>query len=554
MDNPISKGEFYWVRNYALAIVLITSIPYFIGFSMQGEDWRFTGFVFGVEDGNSYIAKMMSGSFGSWLFRSPYTSYPQKGTIFFIPYILLGKLASSPGLHEQLVALYHLFRMIAVMLMIYSNYHFIAIFVSRTYWRRIGLVLATVGGGLGWLLPLFGKESWLGSIPLEFYSPESFGFLSLFGLPHLAMARALLLWGFVEYISLSERKSVGSYSLENGKPILSFIKENLLGLLWFLLSLFQPMYVVIGWIVIAIHLTLIFLIENKFNTLKLSLLLKETRRILFSFVISSPLVIYTFIVSLFDPYGISWLKQNVLLSPHPLHYLLAYGLMLPFSILGGYLSLKEPSRRCLLLLGWFAIFPFLVYAPLNVQRRFAEGIWVVCVVLAIKGLSHFTCEKFLSHKIFTTLMFVLSLLSTFLLWVGSISSSLQPSPPIYRNANEVRAFEYFQNRTIKDKVVLASHSTSNALVAWAPVKVIVGHGPESKDLSILMEQIEGFFGQKMSNVDRVNFLKGEKIDYVFWGPYERRLGEWNPNTAPFLIKVYESEGFEIFKFLNFSSN
>jgi len=79
----------------------VTMLPYLLGYASQGDAWRFTGFVFGVEDGNSYIAKMLSGSAGAWLFRTPYTPEAQRGVLAFLPYILLGKLASPPGLHEQ---------------------------------------------------------------------------------------------------------------------------------------------------------------------------------------------------------------------------------------------------------------------------------------------------------------------------------------------------------------------------------------------------------------------------------------------------------------------
>ena len=92
----MTTKERRWVIITTLIILSITSIPYFIGFMKQGDEWYFTGFVFGVEDGNSYIAKMLSGTAGNWLFRSPYSAYYQKGFIAFLPYLLIGKLVSGP--------------------------------------------------------------------------------------------------------------------------------------------------------------------------------------------------------------------------------------------------------------------------------------------------------------------------------------------------------------------------------------------------------------------------------------------------------------------------
>ncbi|MGD8633386.1 MAG: hypothetical protein PVF85_07435, partial [Anaerolineales bacterium] len=66
-----SQIRCFWL--FAALVAILTSIPYVLGFAAQGSDWAFTGFVFGVEDGNSYIAKMLLGSSGDWLFRSPYS-------------------------------------------------------------------------------------------------------------------------------------------------------------------------------------------------------------------------------------------------------------------------------------------------------------------------------------------------------------------------------------------------------------------------------------------------------------------------------------------------
>ncbi len=167
---------------FAVTVMLITLLPYLVGYAVQGADWRFTGFMIGVEDGNSYIAKMLSSSAGAWLFRTPYTAYPQRGVLTYIPYFLLGKLAAAPGLHDQLVALYQIFRLVGGYLAILATYDFIAYFIRKVALRRFGLALAVLGGGLGWVLLLAGKDGWLGSLPLEFYSPESFGFLGLFGI------------------------------------------------------------------------------------------------------------------------------------------------------------------------------------------------------------------------------------------------------------------------------------------------------------------------------------------------------------------------------------
>jgi hypothetical protein len=98
-------------------------------------------------------------------------------------------------MHEQLVALFHLARIAAGIAMFLAVYRFLAAFFESIALRRWGLIAAAFGGGFGWIL--LAK----GAYPLEFTSPEAFGFLSLFGLPHLAAARALLLLSLAWMIS-----------------------------------------------------------------------------------------------------------------------------------------------------------------------------------------------------------------------------------------------------------------------------------------------------------------------------------------------------------------
>ncbi len=297
----------------AVLVVLITLIPYLVGYSSQGEEWRFTGFVIGVEDGNSYIAKMLAGAAGDWLFKSPYSSQNQQGVVAFLPYILLGKLASGPGQHEQLIALFQLFRILGVFLVVLASYDFITIFIRNKNLRMWALAIIILGGGSGWVLVLLQQKNFLGSVPLEFISPESFGFLGILGFPHLAVARALLLWG------------MGSY--------LKKTKGYLAGLFWLVLGLFQPMVVVIAWAVISFHgmITIFDLAISKKLSVKDNLFeVKDAiKKPLQSIFLSSPIVLYTGIAFLSDPYLIGWASQNLLPSPHIGHYIIAYGLLLP---------------------------------------------------------------------------------------------------------------------------------------------------------------------------------------------------------------------------------
>ena len=52
-------------------------------------------------------------------------------------------------------------------------------------------------------------------------------------------------------------------------------------------------------------------------------------------LVALPFVVYNFFALNQDPFLQRWTAQSSIPSPHPLHYLLAYGVMLIPAILGG---------------------------------------------------------------------------------------------------------------------------------------------------------------------------------------------------------------------------
>lgn len=525
----MTASEKRWVWTLSLVILAITTIPYALGYWTQGGAWRFTGFFMGVEDGNSYIAKMLIGTSGEWLFRTPYTAYPQNGFMAFVPYFLLGKLVSPPGQHEQLVALFQVFRWLGGWLMSLATYRFIAFFVENPRLRKLGTLLAILGGGLGWLALLGLQPMWGERIPLEFYSPETFGFLSLFTLPHLALGRALLLLGILAYWRAYETPPSNSKMLLNG-------------LLWLGLGLMQPLTVLIAWMVVGLDFVIRvaawrwgwFETQNwKGGMINAAVMI----------TCSAPVAIYTAVSFLSDPFLKDWSGQNIILSPPPGDYLMAYGLLLPFVYLGVRQILKLGRGPGWTLLGWGALLPVLAYFPYNLQRRLPEGIWVVLVVLAMLGLSKIKGRWAVLSRVVLFSSFVMTLM----IFAGSLLSLFQVKAPIYRAADEVRAFEFLQTSVRDFPVVLAAYDTANAMPAWAAVHTVIGHGPESVHLKELKPRVEAFFRAETSPEERKALLQEFRIQYVFWGPEERSSGSWDPASMPELERIYQNTTCQVFR-------
>lgn len=536
----------HWIINYASIVMLVTTIPYITGYTvgqlnpLDKNRWEFTGFVLGVEDGNSYIAKELLGSAGNWLFRTPYTTIPQSGVIAFLPYILLGKLASPPGLHIQLVVLFHLFRCFAGFLAIMATYDFLAVFIKQPRYLKIGVVIATIGGGLGWLWVLLGHETLFGSIPLEFYSPETFGFLSLYSLPHISLARTFLLWGLKRYLVVIQNE-----------PFIP--KDGLrIGVYWLLVSLAQPITAVVFGLVLGIYIFLSglkqFIDNRRANPVDHSKWQRGLATGFLAGLIPAPFLLYNFYKFTTDNYLVTWTEQNRITSPHFFHYLSAYGLLLPLAVIGGIYLYKQNRELAIFLGGWVLAFPVLAYLPIGVQRRLVEAVWVAIVALSISGM--ISLRSSISGKKIEYIFFLIagfSVISSIFVISFGFLAILRPGLPVYRRSEEVEAFEYLAAKSKPGDVVLSSYQTGNALPAWANVRVVIGHGPESANLEMLRDIVRRFYSLAGNDQEKLNFIRVNNIKFIFYGPEERSLGGWNPSDQSYLHSVYSSTNYEIFQ-------
>ncbi len=424
----------------------------------KAQNGNFNGFVIGVDDGNTYIAKMLRGSEGDWLFRTPYTSELQNGSLSYLPYILIGKLAGGPAIHDQLLALFHLFRAFGITIFIWGTNKFLTCFIADNYFRRWAMVFITFAGGLGWIIPLLGKSEWWGRMPLEFYSPETFGFLSIFTLPHLAFGRGLLLYGLAKVITFFD---------DNSKVSTLFYASAA----FFLAGFFQPIYSALG-IMLS---SLIMLVKWKKNKDKSPT--KSVRQGIYLFICPGLWVIYYLVLSKFDHFFRAWTNQNVITSPNPLHYLLAYGILAAVIIIS---LVKDPEifkdGNIQFLLLWIIILPILAYFPSNLQRRLPDGIWTSFVVLAAIGLGKIEKEK--SKVMISQIILLISLPASLILYAGTIFSVLKPTSPLFVRQDKL---DFIQSVYDNDPnaVIISDFRTSNEIPAYFPLRMINGHGPEA---------------------------------------------------------------------------
>src|SRR5690606_21522996 len=111
--------------------------------------------------------------------------------------------------------------------------------------------------------------------------------------------------------------------------------------------------------------------------------------------------------------------------------------------------------------------------------------------------------------------------STLLLWGGALQVAAQPAMPACRPADEAALFQTLRGQP--GATVLAAYAGGNALPAWAPVRVVIGHGPETVGLEALEAQVRAFYQGEGTALERQAFLRQHAIAFVMWGPAEQQL-------------------------------
>lgn len=586
---PFLNHERRWVWIFCGFVILLSCLPYFIAWGNQDARWVYTGTLFASDDTNSYIAYVRRGALGEWLFRTPYTVVPQQGALVFFPYYLAGKPAAlfnlrGADLQAAATVLFHLFRVLASLIAIHATYDFLALFIKETSMRRFATVLATLGGGLGFIGLIPGKLAFL---PLEFYSPEAFGFMGIFGIPHLTLAYGSLLWSVRAYLLAGQPRGVN--------PLKGILVT---GGFWALTFLAQPLTGIIAIAIPVFHLAIMATWQGirklKGQPVDWDTWKNYARQAAGAAFLVSPLVLYTLIALRSDPYLRVWSTQANLAAPALWVYLVTYGLVLPLATWGANCLLKKQPWQAALLMIWVVGFTAAVYIPYSQRRRLIEGVWVALLALAFVGLEELRSRSdwsviklrlpkapftkpslpypsrklmaWLSPGRILTAGLAISFLTPLIFYAGLIQQSQVKTPPLFLPADRVAAYLELDSRAQSGDAVLAAYSTSNALPAWTSLRVVMGNSTISVDplgggTTDLLSQQRQFFGaigdamggvtgSAMDDTQRQALLKAWGVQYVIWGPEERALGGWDPRQAGFLSHLFQKGEIDVFSVIN----
>jgi hypothetical protein len=542
IKGRVSRTEWQWVLGWALVALTLTNTPYLLGALLSTPEMRFGWAVYGVEDVNSYFAKMQQGARGAWLFHIPYTAEEHPGTIIYIHYLLLGKVAAVTGFPVELV--YHVARLACGVLLLVVVYHFLARFTAHRSIRLIAFCLVVFSGGMGWLLTLVGRSQWLDSLPLDMISPESYVFLTLYSPPHIALATACLLWGMVRI-----RDGARAHCI---RPVLvgmgAYLVAALIGAFYLLAA-----YAVLGvdWLVTAVRRR-----RPDWHALAW---------IVLSGIPTALVIGYDYLYFVFDPVYRVWAAQNLVPSLHPLHYVAGYVLVGAFALLGVRRALRGRWEQFQLPLLWLAIVPVLLYVPFSARRRLIVGAQVPLGLFAAMGMLYHVVLPFgrsrlvrwlSSHPRYSragmrrwliALLVLATVPTNLLLVLGNCVEVAGRRTPIFHPRAELEALDWLRAHTEPDDTILCAYETGNYVPVRGGNRAFLGLGPETIYADRKRVEVERFFDAGEADAWREALLAQYGIAYVLVGPPERALGEFDADGAAYLEPVYANEDYAIYE-------
>jgi hypothetical protein len=517
------KKELLWLLIASTLILILGSIPTWIGAQAETEELRFRGIHYDSQDYAVHVAMMEAGRHGEWAYQLRFTTELHNRAYIRMFYIVLGHFSKWLDLAPEIT--FHLARWILGFIALLALYRLVRQIFPDIFWTRITFLLAALGSGVGWLQLILNWTS--GQItPIDFWFIDGYVFFSLSVFPHFAFVTAavcIALSAWFNYLENPNRWNIILIILlavlvQFTNPIaFATIDASFVGAVlfsWWKSGRFKAKHVVALGLIAAAQL---------------------------------PLLLYTIAVLGADPLWSQFTTQNQTFSPSPEYYLWGFALFWPFALWGTIVAFRNKSSHLGAAVFWIVTALLLAYVPVYIQRRFLQNITIPLAILATYGLIALIKRLTAQSQGLNRWKESLIIVFVFLTSLSSIQLSsgraiyLQSHPEdFYYPASLDHAIHWLRENAQYNDFVLTSERTSQVLAQRAGVRVYLGHEMETLDYMMKKANMLAFFQGNLPD------LADRPIQWIVYGPTERRLA---PDFQPLdnLELVYNTKELQIYK-------
>lgn len=531
--RSITSSEWKFLTLVCLVVCIITLMPYVYGYLSAPEDMNYSGIHHLTPgDTNVYLSTISSVKEGDNSMLNLYTSEEQ--TIRYI-----NPLWYSVGLFARVFNLpaltaYHISRIILAAAFVIILYLFISLLTASVRVRKVALSIVVFASGLGALFnPFFHDASNLLERPIDIWVPEGIPFLSLYHSPHLIASTTLIVIVF-GLMALAFRSGRFSYAIWGG-------------IAGALLTWFHPFNTPTIVFVVGAYLVVAMIMKRKLLGRWIA------QYLTFGFLLI-PAVVYLFAVRELDPTIAGWTQQNVLPSPSPAMYLIAFSSLIPFVIYTLFKKKIRSERTYRFLLVWIIVSTILIYFPVDFQRRMVEGLFIPLGIITAMGVVYIWDKlsqargAFIKQTIlYTVLIIFLPITNIQILGQDIYIYKSKKELPYYIPANEMEAMLWLHDETASDVVILSGEYMGNFIPAYTLRRVYIGHGPQTLDLERKLKEVNNFYGGRYSDIQIQNLLYEGNISYVFASSSELAYGSVDLSAKEYLTLVFSNQSVEIYE-------
>ena len=494
-------------------ILLLVSVPYLYAHFSAGQEFLFGGFLLNPVDGYSYLAKMHQGWSGSWQFTLPYTDNPGRGTYLFMYYLLLGHISRVLGMSRILI--FHTFRILGSVLLLLTLARYIHTSFAEDRQRILGFTLAAGGSGLGWL------AVFAGGFTMDFWVAETYPFLSAYANAHFPMGLAIFI-----YLLRPHRQLANVW----------------IGLLALLLVVMVPFASIL---LILLNIVSLLWREIEKYPRDFSRMVSSIpwQRFFWILIVSTPVLVYDFLVSRTHAVLQIWNQQNITSSPPWWDVIFSLSPALILAVWGIKPALKKREHR--LWVVWMVLGVILLTFPWNLQRRFLVGYYIPLACLAVMGVNSLAEKLKLKYQTLAAVLMILSVPTNLIVLTSGIQAASTKDPNIYLYHEERLALDWIKDHTRRDSLFIAAPDSGLLIPAFTGRDVLYGHPFETTFAEQKKDSLERFYTGGMDESSQKAYLDEHGADYIMYGPRENKLGTFQPlqNTT---IK-YQLSNLKIYK-------
>lgn len=477
------------MRTFLIVLAIITSsLCYIYGYARQNDQAIYTGMrSLNASDYSTHLSWIDQSRDGHFFLQNKFTAELQGGDLVRPVYFLLSQPFRWTALENSTV--FHVLRILCGAILLILLFPMLRQFDPDPSIQIRAFLLLAFTSGLGFL-----TRHWMPSADMDI--PESIFFVSLGEAPHFLYS-LLFLWG-------------GIAAFYAGGYAIYFIS---LLLLWWE----HPFEAVI---LIMVCMANLWIVKTRKTQILLAII---------SAAISLPPFLYYQHLKAVPAFAGWGSVQNLMLSP-PLHsYISAF---LPISVLGFFgvrqlLRRAEKRRMLIFLCIWAGVQFVLAYLPVPFQRRLIAGIQFPLAMLAAFGLRE------IRKPVAAVVIALLCITNGVLVkqWIQELRPQLMP---FYMSNSYRDAFEWLDNHTDKNGVVLSGYVTGNLLPGFSGFTSYVGHASLTPDVARKRKEVGEFYKEP-----KVSFLMKNRVRYIFFGLEERNLS--STQLDEFFEIAYEND-------------